>query len=163
MTKRKLQWLNYIYILGLFTIIFSIPSIKADVIIPSLFSDFSIFHLIYLIPVILIEATIFYLVVRLNIFNQKIRYRISLFIFLCANALTTAIGFLYPLINKPFYHSYFSLISMYAITCMIETPIIFLFLQKRIEKPLKNALIFSFFINIFSYIFLILITETHVY
>ena len=163
MIKIKFQWLKHIYFFTLFTIIFFIPTTKADLIIPNLFDYFSFFHFLYIIPVILIEATIVYFVLRLKFFNYKIKYWKSLFMFLCANSLTTIIGLLYPLINRSFYHSYISLVLMFTITSLLETLVILLFLQKKVDKPLKISFILSFFINIFSYVFLIIITGTQFY
>jgi len=153
---------THMFIIIFFVILLCIPTVKADVIIPSLFNFFSLFHLIYLIPVIFIEATIVYFLVRLNIWNYPIKYKKSFFIFLCANGLTTVIGFLYPFLNQPFQYSYVSLVMMYMVSCLFETPVIFLFLQKKINKPIESSLIFSFIVNAFSYIFLILITRTQI-
>jgi|GEM_PF-1737241 len=166
MTNIKSLNFAHIFILTLSTIIFFIPTVKADIIIPSLFNSFSFFHLIYLIPVILIEATIAYFLLISNFLNYKIKYWQSLFMFLCANVLTTAIGFIFPLMNQSFHYSYnspysyVSLVLMYAVTSLLEAPVIFLFIKKKIEKPLKIPLVLSFLVNIFSYIFLILITGT---
>lgn len=160
MKKMIGKWLIFTYVYIFFSVILCSRIVKADVIIPSLFDYFSIFHLIYLLPVILIEASIVYFLLKLNILNYKIKYWKSLLMFLCANGLTTAIGLLYPIMNLPFHHFYVSLLLMYLITSLIETPIVFLFLQKKINNPLKNSLILTFLVNIFSYLFLIFITQT---
>ncbi len=48
------------------------------------------------------------------------------------------------------------LIPAYFISSIIETPVIFLFVRKKIKNPWINSLKISFIANMFSYILLFL-------
>ena len=163
MKKSKVRWFNCsnILILTCLVLFLCASTAKADVIMPSLFNFFSLFHLIYLIPVVLIEATIVYILFRMSIFKKdKIKYWYCLLMIFVANILTTAIGIFYPTIDSALHNSYLSIILMYITTALIEAAVIFLFVRKKIKNPFINSLILSFFVNIFSYLFLIIISGT---
>ena len=138
--------------------------IVTNIIVPTIYNYFSIFHLIFIIPIILIESTIIYLLLhRTAIFNYKIKYRSCLLIFLIANLLTTIIGMFYPFINSNLNNSHLkSIIIMYIITVILEVPILYVFLKNHINKPVMGTISLSIVANFLSYLFIIVITRTPV-
>lgn len=155
--RNKLYYIYNSLILFFLTFLITIPSVKADIHIMNLYDDFSFYHLFFLIPVILIEVTILCLINYF--FKFKFKNSHCIIMIIIANILTTAVGVFYPLIDYYLDNASSSLFLMYFFTSLIETPIIFLFIRKKIEKPLIISAYLSFFVNIYSYIFLFMITQ----
>jgi hypothetical protein len=155
-TKEK-KWLKVFNFLVLifFALLLFFPSTRADIYVPNIYQDFSFYHLWLLLPIVLIETTIAYILFNMKVFfDAKVTLWRCLIMFFIANVLTTVIGIFYSLIHYAISDTSLNLVLMYILTALIEAPVIYLFIRKKIQTPSMISLYVSFIVNVYSYLFL---------
>ena len=143
-------------------ILFLIPFARADVLMPPLYFIYGASITLLLIPIILIEGAAARFFIK-KFFKFKVSIPYILLAFLAANLFSSVIGILISL-PIPIYDLLLAIVFAYFITSIIESPIVYLFLQRktgnkrsknRIFNDLIMSLKISFIANIFSYILIL--------
>ena len=137
----------------------TIPFARADMCLPVLI-NISAINIILFIPIVLIESSIAYFMVRW-FSNFRITFCWSLLAFVAANIVSSIAGIIfgifYPVCTKYMQEYLWLIIPAYFITVFAELPIIYLLFRKKTDKCWRYSLILSLLVNISSYILIFFI------
>lgn len=150
---QKIFWSIIVFLLML-------PSVKADVYFPILSEIYGHQVMGLIIPIILLEGYILYLLLKK--YGVKMSFLHCQLVFLTANIVSSILGLIVsPLLTfggKGSFtvNSLLMIIPAYFITVIAEFPIIFLFLKKRISNSVVSSILISLLVNVFSYVLIFL-------
>ncbi len=135
-----------------------VPLVKADVAVPLLDGFYFATGTFFLIPIILLEGTATYFLVKRRGWGT-ISIWSSFLIFLAANVLSTIIGYAVSTFI-PYTVDYSPAIVFpiaFLLSILIEYPIIYGFIHKKLSTPNKNAFVISLLANSVSYLGILLL------
>ena len=156
-----MKFKNHIFLISagltFISLLVLIPSVSADVLFPAIMRLAPI-NFVFLPVIIFIEATIFYVLFMIDLFfDIKLKYWHCLALFTLANGLTSLIGLILIFAEIRVYDYNQMIIIMYVFSAVVEAMVIFPFLRQKIKKPFEKSLGLSFFVNVYSYIFLFIL------